>query len=148
MEAFSRENPNIHQPTNATTPIPCGDILEEYAEKPPALNFVNCTLGEPLSQTVLTATYHVSGQASWEVEEFLVETYGMGALKWVCCGWENGGQYGSFNHEVIKAANPNNSAIISMYGMHEYEDEAGVSHLEMDRNKVPYFVVLVEIVEA
>ena len=126
--------------------IPCGDLLKRYAQKPPKLKFISCSLGNS-GQVKLTAEYRVKGKYSWEVEEFLVEHYGMGKLKWVCCGWENQGRYGSFEHPKITQENPYYVASISMYGSHEYEEKKDIYIPEMDRNKVPYFVVIVEIVE-
>ncbi len=125
--------------------FPCGDLLEKYASKPTNLEFVKCEQGE--GQTVVLAEYRVSGMESKGVEDFLVQEYGMGQLKWVCCGWENQGKYGNFTHEAILSSNENYGVIISMFGSGEMEDGGGKTYLEFDRNKVPYFYVWVSIVE-
>ena len=125
--------------------FPCGDLLEKYAIKPANLEFVTCEKGE--GQTVVLAEYRVSGTESKEVEDFLVQEYGLGQLEWVCCGWESQGKYGSFSHEAIISSNENYGVIISMFASAELEDEQGKTYLEFDRQKIPYFTVWVSIVE-
>lgn len=119
------------------TPIACGDILSLYAIKPNGLVFINCERVSN-SQTIIEATYSVSGKASQQVEDFLVEHYGMGKLQWVCCGWETAGQYGGFDHADFKKIDPDSSAMISMYSSGE--------DLETDRAQIDYFTVVVKVV--
>ncbi|MCF6279654.1 MAG: DUF4952 domain-containing protein [Flavobacteriaceae bacterium] len=124
-----------------------GDILKAYATKPKGLKFLKCEVIEN-NQTKIRATYRVSGKKSKEVEDFLVENYEMGELKWTCCGWDNAGKFGGFEHFQFKKMDPYCTAIISMYGSAEVEDKnelIGVK-LETDRNKIDYFTVIVELV--
>ncbi len=118
----------------------CGDLLERFGEKPDKLEFVECkSVNAP--QTIIEAKYRVRGKNSKEVEDFLIEKYGMGELKWVCCGWENNrGKSGSFNHDKFTAIHPYLGGGISMYASGEVEDE-----LEFDRNKIEYFTVKVRL---
>ena len=57
--------------------IPCSDLLSIYAKKPIGLEFINCERPEN-SQTIAKAFYRVSGEESKEIEDFLIENYGMG----------------------------------------------------------------------
>lgn len=126
--------------------IPCNDLLSTYAKKPNGLEFIKCESVEN-SQTKIRATYQVSGKNSKEIEDFLVQNYGMGKLKWTCCGWDNAGKYGGFEHSEFKKIDPYCSAIISMYASGEIEDKnepSGIK-LEFDRNKIDYFTVVVEL---
>ena len=125
--------------------FPCGDLLAEYAQKPLYLEFIGCEEGE--GQTIIRAEYRATGMDSQSVEDFLVENYGMGKLKWVCCGWENQGTNGSFTHKTITKENANFGVVISMFASGEIEDEEGNISLEFDREKIPYFTVWVVIVE-
>ena len=115
----------------------CGDILEEYAQKPKQLEFVKCETPEN-SQTIVRATYRISGNQSEEIEAFLVEKYGMGKLRWVCCGYETSGKYGGFEHSAFFKMHPFLSATIDMYG-------SGESGLEFERGEIDYFFVVVEL---
>ncbi len=88
---------------------------------------------------------------SWlkkKIEHFLIENYGMGKLKWVCCGWETGGKYGGFEHSEFKKIDSYCSATIDMYASGEIEDENQPTEikLETDRRKIDYFTVIVELV--
>lgn len=127
--------------------IACSDVLSVYAEKPEELKFMGCVTVEN-SQTILRATYQVSGEKSREVEDFLIQNYGMGKLKWTCCRWDNGGIYGGFDHIEFKKINPYCSATISMHGSAEIEDKNPPNEikLEFNRNKIEYFTVVVELV--
>ncbi len=125
----------------------CKDILSTYAKKPNSLEFIKCERLEN-SQTIIKATYRVKGKQSKEIEDFLVENYGMGKLSWTCCGWDNAGKYGRFEHSEFKKIDTYCSAIISMYASGEVEDEdepTGIK-LETDRDKIDYFTVIVELV--
>ncbi len=124
----------------------CGDLLETYAKKPKELQFIECETLEN-SQTIVRATYHVKGNQSEDVENFLNEHYGMGKLEWVCCGWETKGNYGSFEHPELTKINPNLSVTINMYASGEVTDENDPSkvRLETDRNKIENFTVIVDL---
>jgi len=124
----------------------CGDLLEIYAQKPDGLEFVSCEKVED-EQTIARATYRVSGKNSKRVEGFLVGKYGMGKLKWACCGWDNGGKYGSFEHLDLTKVHPFLSVIINMYASGEVTDEKDPSKIKLEttRNKIDYFTVVVEL---
>ena len=127
--------------------VSCKDILSTYAEKPNGLEFIKCEKPKN-SQTIIKATYRVNGKQSKEIEDFLVENYGMGELKWACCGWDNAGKFGTFEHSEFKKIDAYCHATISMYASGEVEDEnepTGIK-LETDRNKIDYFTVIVKLV--
>jgi len=123
----------------------CADLLETYAQKPDNLVFIGCKV-EPKAQVLAEAIYEVSGENSVAVENFLVQTYGMGKLVWLCCGYESRGQYGAFDHEALTAISPYVSGIITMSGSGEVAGDAQGIGLEFDRNKI-LFTVFVSIVE-
>ena len=58
-----------------STSISCGDLFSEYAEKPNNLIFIECSNGT--GQTLINAKYRVSAEHSNEVEQALVEKYGL-----------------------------------------------------------------------
>ncbi len=128
--------------------IPCGDLLSVYAKKPKRLRFIKCEKIKD-SQTIVRATYKVAGTKSKAIEDFLVKTYGMGKLKWTCCGWENeGGKRGMFEHPEFEKIDRYCSALIYMYASAEVENKSKKSklRLETDRNKIEFFTVIVELV--
>ena len=131
---------------SCTTPtLECGDLLEIYAEKPEKCHFINCIEGT--NQTLVEATYQVSGEDSWQVEEFFVAKYGLGKLKFTCCGWEpTDGKKGTINNVEIEQINPNYHFTISMFGNAEKQMENGEFIIEDDRSKVE-FTVTVTIIE-
>lgn len=132
---------------NSIAQISCTDILSDFAIKPTGLEYVKCE--SPKSgQTKLRATYRISGNISKDIENFLVDNYGMGELKCTCCGWDNAGNYGEFQHPQFKEIDKYCSAIISMYASAEMEDKSQPTgiRLETDRNKIKYFTVVVELV--
>jgi len=118
----------------------CGDLLEIYVQKPRGLEFIDCEISSK-PQTLVRAEYRVAGSNVQQVENFLVEKYGMGELKWVCCGWGNGGQYGQFEHAALKQINPYCSGIICMFSEGISEQEEYFKKIEID-----YFTVIVELV--
>ncbi len=124
----------------------CGDLLEIYGQKPEGLEFVGCEKVDHV-QTVVIATYRVSGKKSREVEDFLVQNYGMGNLKWACCGWDTAGKYGNLDHEELTRIDSDLCGIIRMFGSGEVVDENEPSRigLEMDRDKIDYFFVEVKL---
>ncbi|WP_298540899.1 DUF4952 domain-containing protein [uncultured Aquimarina sp.] len=127
--------------------VSCNDILSTYAIKPNGLEFIKCVRPKN-SQIKIKATYRVNSKQSKEIENFLVENYGMGELKWACCGWDNAGKYGGFEHPEFKKIDPYCTAIISMYasgGIKDKNEWNGIK-LETDRNKIDYFIVIVELV--
>lgn len=132
--------------TQAVASIKCGDLLSRYAKKPAKLNFVNCASGA--GQVLLEAKYRVSGTDSKEVEDFLVNTYGLGKLQFVCCGWESrNGKNGQIDKVKGLEDYPNYSITISMFANAEKESTEENGKLELDRNEIAYFTVLVQIVD-
>ncbi len=114
--------------------IKCDDLLSIYAQKPKELKFVKCEMIKD-TRIIMRATYKVLGKKSKEVEDFLVKTYGMGRLKWACCGWDSGGKYGVFKHEKFKKINQDCLGLISMYTLDQTQD----------RDKVDFFTIIVEL---
>ncbi len=129
--------------TNSTI-LQCGDLLSLYAEKPVELEFLECS--KEKGQVILRSKYRVSGKDSKKIEQVLISKYGLGKLKFNCCGWESE-KYGQINPSKIKAINPNFSILITMYGNAEKKDKNNTIYIEKNRNKIPYFYVIVEIVE-
>lgn len=115
---------------------PC-DLLEEYASRPEHLKFEECTVVN-LNQTKLKARYSVPGKDAFVVEQFLMDKYGMEQLKFVCCGWEAQSVY--FHSEELKKINGDYVLEISMFGNAEKVDKTGEVILEMDREKVNFWV--------
>lgn len=127
--------------------ISCGDILSTYAKKTNVLEFIKCEKPKN-SQVIVKATYRVNGEQAKMVEEFLVKNYGMGKLKWTCCGWDVAGNHGRFDHSEFKKIDMYCSAIISMYASGEVKDKnepTGIK-LETNRNKIDYFTITVELI--
>ena len=120
----------------------CGDLLQNYAQKPKSLEFIKCKKVSD-SQTIVRAEYRVSGKEAKAVEDFLVENYGMGKLKFACCGWESQSSYGNFNHEKLLKIDKYLSGIISMYASAEIDDPNAPNgvRLEFDKNKRKLFVI-------
>ncbi len=127
--------------------VPCSDLLSDFSQKPPELEFISCEKTRNNGQIIAEAKYRVCGKKSKIVEDFLVKTYGMGNLKWVCCGWETGGKFGVFEHPGFKKIDPDCIALIDMYGSVEFSDENKSTELqsEIDRNKIDYFTVVVQL---
>jgi hypothetical protein len=117
--------------------LKCGDLLEKYAEKPEKCHFIDCEKGT--GQTIMTATYSVNGNDSYEVEELLIEKYDIGPLKFTCCGWEStDGKNGYVENDALKKFNPNYVLEISMYGNAERKDPNDEWVIEKDRTKIEY----------
>ncbi len=120
------------------TPHKTPDLLTQYAEKPAKLEFVKSEVGK--GQIISTSYYNVSGKDSFEIEKILMEQYGMGKLKWICCGWEpEDGRRGSIKHKDLKEFE---FLSIEMYGNAEIIGDDGVLTLEKDRNKVTFEVIV------
>ncbi len=127
-----------------STILQCGDLLTLYAEKPIELEFLECSTEK--GQVIMRSKYRVLGKDSKKIEQILISKYGLGKLKFNCCGWESQ-KYGEINSSMIKEINPNFSILITMYGNAEKKDKNNTIHIEKDRNEIPYFYVIVEIVE-
>lgn len=123
----------------------CGDLLEKYAKKLEKIEFIECKNGS--GQTILEADYKVLGMDSKEVEEVLITEFGMGKLKFVCCGWEpENGKSGYVENKLLKEINQNYVLEISMYANAEKKNKKGKTEIEFDRNKVD-FNLNVKIIE-
>ena len=118
--------------------IECGDLLQRYGEKTQKIEFIDCEKGK--GQTVFQAKYKVLGSNSEEVENFLIKKYGIGKLKFTCCGWESTNGYIK-NIELLKI-NPNYILEISMYANAEKENLKGETYLELDKSKVVFYVIV------
>ena len=64
--------------------IICGDLWKIYDKKPAIVEFVECSKGD--EQLVAKAIYKVKGKHVPFIEKLLIRKYGMGKLKFVCCG--------------------------------------------------------------
>nr|WP_321235310.1 DUF4952 domain-containing protein [uncultured Psychroserpens sp.] len=122
----------------ANKSIECDDLLLKYAKKHQKIEFIECQKGT--GQTVLQANYKVSGMHSEEIENILIKTYGIGKLKFTCCGWES--TKGYIENEELKKINQNYILEVSMYGNAEMEDEKGKVYLERDRTKIEFYVII------
>lgn len=61
--------------------------------KPPGLQYVGCSQDDASYIKPMEAHYRVSGAQEAQGEAYLRETFGMPALRYVCCGWSNGAPY-------------------------------------------------------
>ena len=121
--------------------VECEDVLLKYAEKHQHLEFIDCKKGN--GQTVLETKYKVSGKHAEDVEKSLIEKYGMGKLKFTCCGWEStNGKHGVIENEALQNRNKNYNLVISMYGNAEKENENGEMYIEPDRTKLDFYVIV------
>jgi Domian of unknown function (DUF4952) len=122
------------------------NLLAAYAEQPKNLDLVECKKGE--GQTIKYSTYKVKGKHSLELEKYFVENYGMGKLKFTCCGWEPiDGKEGEINNSELKKLNNDYHLLITMTGSAEKKNDKDSLYIEKDRNKIDYFKVTVRLVE-
>lgn len=120
---------------NSNSELKC-NLLEAYAKMPKELELVKCEEVKN-SQVIYKATYRVSGEESKIVEDFLITHYGMGSLKWACCGWDNAGFSGQFEHAEFEKIDPYCSAVISMFASGEKINQTKKTiELEHNRNKI------------
>lgn len=127
----------------------CGDLLSVYSEKPDELYFIDCVKENEFDndQLVCEARYMVDHKYAEQIEKYLIERYGMGALRFVCCGWETVGKYGCIESEELRQINPNYVMSVDMYGPAEQTDESGKIYIEKDRSKIKRFIVIVSVHE-
>tara|TARA_B110000091_G_C13557879_1_gene367242 strand:+ start:219 stop:659 length:441 start_codon:yes stop_codon:yes gene_type:complete len=122
-------------------PIECGDLLQIYAKKIQNIEFIGCKKGK--GQTVFQASYSVLGTNSEKVEAILVKKYGIGKLKFTCCGWDSSnGKNGYIESKELKKINQNYMLEILMYGNVERKYEKGNTYLELDKTKVCFYVIV------
>lgn len=121
----------------------CGDLLEIYAKKHDKMKFINSEVVDEI-QTVVIAIYRVNGKDVREVEDFLVENYGMGRLKRICCAWDTAGKYGNFNHDELRKID---EALMGYFVMYLTEDgvSTGDIHDVKEIEEVDYFTVEVRL---
>ncbi|CAM1370718.1 DUF4952 domain-containing protein [Tenacibaculum xiamenense] len=119
--------------------LECGDLLSTYAKKPQNVQFLKCERGN--GQTILEADYLVDKTKHEDVERFLIDSFDMGELKFVCCGWEpEEGKLGYFDSKKLLEINKNYTLQISMYANAEKADEKGNIFIEFDKNKVEFYI--------
>jgi len=122
--------------------IECGDLFTKYGEKPEELEFITCKEGK--GQSIVEAVYRVSSKESNKVEKYLIKKYGLGKLKWACCGWESeNGKNGQFKNTELTKINADYYLEIIMFASAEDKDGG----LELNRDKIPFFTVIVKIIE-
>lgn len=118
-----------------TQTLECEDLLKQYAVKPSKTIFTNCNTGT--GQVILEANYKIAKADSDEVEKFLIQKYGMGKLKFTCCGWEPSNK-GYFESKKLKSINKDYTLEVSMFGMAEKKDENGKIEIELDKSNVDF----------
>lgn len=118
----------------------CGDLLKQFAKKPRHLEFIDCNKGE--EQTIFKANYRVQGKNAALVEKFLIESYKMDRLKFICCGWQP--EIGKLTM-VKKSDYIANKGINIGYFIRMYSSETLIVNRN-DWNKIPYFYVTVEVI--
>ncbi|EGV43804.1 DUF4952 domain-containing protein [Bizionia argentinensis JUB59] len=90
--------------------------------------------------------YRVPAHRSIEIEAFLIETYGMGSLKWACCGWDSAGVYGDFGFPALTEIDRDLSGFITMFASGEIIDPiTNDVRLELDRSKIDYFYIRIDL---
>lgn len=123
----------------------CGDWLQIYAQKPQNLEYIGCSEYDN-GKHVAAAEYRIEGTKSQKIGDFLVNNYGMENLSVYPNGWETGGGDGVLMHPDFQSIHPNLKVYIDMYGPGEERQviQGGVLY-ELDRNKIPYFYVVVNV---
>ncbi len=122
--------------------VKCGDLFMRYGEKPEELEFIACKEGK--GQLIVEAIYHVSGKEAEKVEQYLIKKYGLGKLKLYCCGWEpENGKNGQIKNTKLTKINADYYLQITMFASAEIRDGG----LELDRDKIKFFTVIVKIVD-
>jgi len=122
------------------------NLLETYSEQHKYLELVECKAGE--GQTIKYSTYRVIGIHSFEVENYLVEKYKMGKLKFTCCGWEpQDGKEGEIINSELKKLNKNYHLGVTMTGSAEKKNDKDSLYIDNDRNMIDYFYVTVRLLE-
>lgn len=71
----------------------CQDFLQAMGRKPEGLEYIGCSQDDASSIKPMEAHYRVAGAEAAKVEAFLHATFGLPALRYVCCGWSNGEPY-------------------------------------------------------
>jgi Domian of unknown function (DUF4952) len=126
----------------------CTDIMPTWTEKsaesgqqqtlriPVGLKFSGCSDGNSAQVRTLDYNYVVAGGEAKAAEKFLIDNFGMAPLRFVCCGWEP---------RPIDGASARLGTYRNDKGYH-YEISMGSGEtLEKDWNKIPQFMVRVEL---
>ncbi|ARZ75114.1 DUF4952 domain-containing protein [Stenotrophomonas sp. WZN-1] len=71
----------------------CQDFLQAMGRKPEGLEYTGCSQDDASYIKPMEAHYRVAGAGAAKVEAFLHATFGLPALRYVCCGWSNGAPY-------------------------------------------------------
>ncbi|XMM83226.1 DUF4952 domain-containing protein [Stenotrophomonas maltophilia] len=71
----------------------CQDFLQAMGRKPEGLEYMGCSQDDASYIKPMEAHYRVAGAGAAKVEAFLHATFGLPALRYVCCGWSNGAPY-------------------------------------------------------
>lgn len=71
----------------------CQDFLQAMGRKPAGLEYIGCSQDDASYIKPMEAHYRVAGAGAAKVEAFLHATFGLPALRYVCCGWSNGEPY-------------------------------------------------------
>lgn len=122
------------------------NLLAKYSVQPEYLELVECKKGE--GQTIKYSTYRVKGIHSLELEKYLVENYGMGELKFTCCGWEpKDGKEGQIINSELKRSNKDYLLLVTMFGSAEKMNDKDSFYIEKNRNKIDFFNVTVRLIE-
>jgi hypothetical protein len=118
----------------------CGDILDQLAEKPDHLEFVDCN-PDNHTQIIFEARYRVSGKYAAQTEDFFNKKYGMNKLSYICCGWEpKDGKLGDFKK-------PETVSLHTIYfNISMYSDETDIQE-RTEWHKIPYFNVEAKILD-
>jgi hypothetical protein len=143
----------LHPPVKAAVAdateaaLTCEDFLEKWDKKPPQLEFIGCEKTKSAQADILLASYRVTGAAAAQVEDALIQDFGMVPLRFLCCGWEN---------HVARSVEDVDNTTSRVDGHGGYRDENGFSFqidmysaetLVQERSEwaeIPTFNVLVE----
>ena len=114
--------------------LTCVDLIEEFSNLLPELEFQGCEPSNESQLRVLRAKYQIKGKDSIKIENYLIENYNMAPLKFVCCGWESitnseGRRYGTYSDR--RGYN---------YEIKMYSGEVQIPE-QLKRENVPYFYV-------
>ncbi|WP_432592529.1 DUF4952 domain-containing protein [Stenotrophomonas maltophilia] len=71
----------------------CQDFLQAMGRKPAGLEYIGCSQDDASYIKPMEAHYRVAGAGAAKVEAFLHATFGLPALRYVCCGWSSGEPY-------------------------------------------------------
>ncbi len=118
------------------TKPPCTDVLSTWKKKPENLFFLGCSDGTNAQIDTLEYRYSVAGANAKPVEKFLIDTYSMAPLAFVCCGWEP---------RPVEGSTSRLGVFRNEEGFY-YEIAMGSGEsVEKDWSKIPTFHVTVEL---